>query len=220
MGFNRSLRMGVAVASFAVVGWVGSAQADIVSVGATPVSSAGIAASIISAPSLVENSLAFNSAQQGFNERQDVWLSANLQVDGGSILAGTLVSSHMIFLNQKDVEDGTGGTLTHKNVKWEFDGEILGVMSDYLGNFETASTDFLGAVGTSYPATGFRVRGMEGSDDYSIADKFLTVDMYVSQPGNWIRVVTAAPVPVPAAAWMGLILMGGLGLFRKLRPTG
>jgi hypothetical protein len=37
---------------------------------------------------------------------------------------------------------------------------------------------------------------------------------------DWIRVVTAAPVPVPAAAWMGLFLMGGLGLFRKLRPTG
>jgi hypothetical protein len=217
MGFNRSLRMGVAVASFVVVGWVGSAQADIVSVGATPVSSAGIAASIISAPSLVENSLAFNSAQQGFNERQNVLLSANLQVDGGSIFAGTRVSSHMIFLN---LEDSRSGTLKHFGVEWEFDGEILGVMSDYLGNFETASTDFLGAVGTSYPATGFRARGMEGSDDYSIAGKFLTVDMYVSQPGDWIRVVTAAPVPVPAAAWMGLILMGGLGLFRKLRPTG
>ena len=34
----------------------------------------------------------------------------------------------------------------------------------------------------------------------------------------YIRVVTAAPVP--AAAWMGLIFMSGLGLFRKLRPTG
>ena len=214
MGFYRSFRMGVAVASFAVVGWVGSAQADIVDVDTTPLSTAGIAASIIAAPSLAQNSDAFNLAQQGFNERQNVLLSANLLVDGGFIPAGTLVNSHMIFLN---LEDDTGGTLTHDDVEWEFDGEILGVMSDYRGDLETASTDILGAVGTSYQSP-FNARGMEGRDSYSIAGRFLTVTMHVSQPGDWIRVVTA-PVPVPAAAWMGLVLMGGLGLFRKLRPT-
>jgi hypothetical protein len=97
-------------------------------------------------------------------------------------------------------------------------------MSDRHGDLEAASTGILGALGTTYPATGFAARGMESGgngiydDSYSIAGKFLTVDMYVSQPGDWIRVVTA-PVPVPAAAWMGLMLMGGLGLVRKLRPT-
>ena len=33
---------------------------------------------------------------------------------------------------------------------------------------------------------------MEGSDDYSFVGKLLTVDMYVTQPGDWIRVQSLA----------------------------
>ena len=38
-----------------------------------------------------------NTHQQGFNEMQNVYLTGDLAVDGGNILADTWVSSHMIF---------------------------------------------------------------------------------------------------------------------------
>ncbi len=38
---------------------------------------------------------------------------------------------------------------------------------------------------------------MEGGDSYSVAGNQITVNMIVSQPGDWIRVVTAVPtIPV------------------------
>ncbi len=105
---------------------------------------------------------------------------------GGSIAAGTRVDSHMIFLNNP-----SSGTIFHNDVKWTFSGAILGVMSDSSGNLEAASTSILGLTGTTtYPASGFTARGMEGGDGYAVAGNVLTVDMGVSQPGDWIRVVT------------------------------
>lgn len=213
---------GIAIASLAIGSWAGNAQAAMVTV-AGPASSAGTLAEIIAAPALAQNSNAFNSGQQGFNERKNVLLPGVLGVDnnaqianGGTIAAGTRVDSHMIFLNK---QDGVSGTLTHNNVEWTFDGTILGVMSDIDGNLETASTPILGAIGTIYESP-FRARGMEGADSYSVAGNILTVNMLVTQPGDWIRVVTATQVvPVPAAAWIGLSLLGGLGVVRKWRSA-
>jgi hypothetical protein len=47
---------------------------------------------------------------------------------------------------------------------------------------------------------------MEDADSYVIAGNQLTVNMRVSQPGDWIRVVTA-PAPEP-----GTLLLLGSGL--------
>ena len=192
-----------------------SASAAIMNVSG-PNSSAGTAAAFLnSAPAAVQNGTVTNSGMQGFDEQQNVSLSGSLSVDGGSIATGTVVDSHMIFLNKAD---DVGGTLTHTEVVWTFAADILGVMSDQDGVLEDASTDELGATGTNYPTSSFNFRGLEGNDSYSISGNMLTVDMGVSQPGDWMRVVTeTAPVPVPAAGVLLLGALGGLGGASALR---
>ena len=63
---------------------------------------------IISAPVSVNNETAWcgnpgggvtNAHQQGFDEKQSVYLQSDLNVDEGVIPAGTLIDSHMIFFN-------------------------------------------------------------------------------------------------------------------------
>ncbi|MGE0480034.1 MAG: hypothetical protein AB7Q17_06130 [Phycisphaerae bacterium] len=135
---------------------------------------------------------ASNTHQQGFNERQSVVLAADLEVDGGVLIpAGTRVDSHMIFFCW-------GDSSVHPDLGqvWTFDGQILGVMSDEDGALEAASNATLGAGATSYPGTD-TLRGLEGPtytypDSYSVSGRTLTLDMTVSDYGDWIRVVTAA----------------------------
>jgi hypothetical protein len=133
---------------------------------------------------------ATNDHQQAFEEAQGVVLSADLAVDGGSIPAGTVVNSHMIFLNTLT------GSASDRGVLWTFDGPILGVMSDPMGSFEVDSSAFLGAPGTIYPLAAFPARGMEGADSYVVDGNQITVSMGVSEPGDWIRVITKATIEV------------------------
>jgi len=90
-------------------------------------------------------------------------------------------------------------------------------MSDGVGALEAASTAVLGAAGSTYTAP-YSARGMEGADAYIIAGSTLLVGMGVSQPGDWIRVVTLSAIPLPAALPLygaGLALMGFLGWRKK-----
>jgi len=191
-----------------------AAHGGIIGVNDLTGSTAGVYASIIGAPRAVTNSNVTNLAQQGFNEAQNVLLAGAINVDGGTIAAGTLVSSHMIFLNKPNARSGR---IIHFGVDWLFDGTILGVMSDGRGRREVASTDFLGAPGTIYPVSPFSARGLESNDSYFVSGNMLTVNMRVRQPGDWIRVVTAANVPEPGA--LGILLLGllGLGIQRRAR---
>ncbi len=148
---------------------------------------------IIPAPASVVNSSASGGAsnfqQEVFNERQGVVLPAPLAVDSGVIPAGTVVDSHMIFLN---LPDGAPAPVFDVGRVWTFANPIIGVMSDRNGTLEVASSPVLGAPGTVYPAAPFGARGLEGADSYSVSGSTITVTMGVSQPGDWIRVVTAS----------------------------
>ncbi len=206
----------------------------------SPGTSTGVFAAEIAAPLSATNNTVTNIAMQGFEEKQGVLLSSNLNVDnnskmsnGGIVSAGQMVNSQLIFLN-----GATGHFLRQENVLWTFDGEILGVMSDGQGTLEVNSTALLGAVGTIYPSSGFNARGLEGNlsshnDTYSVSGNTLTTSFFVTQPGDWIRVITAftdpdpanigvGVVPLPAALPLygtGLAIMGFIGWRRKRKAA-
>ncbi len=182
------------------------------------------APAIISAPQYVLEDNVTNTGMQGFNEAQGVVTTVAHVIDGGgSIAIGTKVDSHMIFLNTPG-----NGITHHVNVVWTFDGIILGVMSDKPGNFEANSTFELGAPGSNYTigpvdqVAPYSARGLEltgnNADSYVISGNQITVNMHVSEPGDWIRVVTASNVPDGGvtAGLMGLGLLAlGYGARKK-----
>ena len=146
----------------------------------------GASDGIIAAPALIADSSRAGGAagfgQQAFNERQHVRLERDLDLDPAGagpedVPAGTVVNSHMIFLN---VPDGAYGA--SELVTWTFGGRILGVMSDYFGQLEAASTALVGAPNTRYQAP-FPARGMEGEDEYAFKGNQISVFMLVQQPG-------------------------------------
>lgn len=152
-----------------------------------------------------------NDHQQAFNEVQGYTLLADLAIDGGIITAGTTVNSHMVFLNS------AGNTrITDNGVEWTFNGAILGVMSDIHGVSEGLSNAFLGNPGTLYPGS-FNNRGMENNNDgYVMLGNMLTVNMLVTEPGDWIRVVTAVPLPAAFPLYAaGIALLGFMGWRRR-----
>ncbi|MGZ2258520.1 VPLPA-CTERM sorting domain-containing protein [Roseobacter sp. A03A-229] len=137
-----------------------------------------------------------------FNEVQNFTLDSDLETDiGGTISAGTTVSSHYVFFDP--VRASQTGYV-------DFDGKILGVitslgtltLSDYLG---------LGTVDYLSPA----LRGLENGDVVGIDednDQRILVDWFAASPGDYIRIITEGNlgvVPIPAS---GALLLGGLGL--------
>ncbi len=204
------------------------AQANIIGVSG-PLSSAGGAAAIIAAPGAVLNSSIFAPAQRGFDEQQNVLLTAAIQMDGGVIAAGTRVRSHMIMLN-KDPQNPT--PIDHPGVTWTFSTMILGVMSDLSGNLEAASTGQLGSLTTLYPTiggpdvgalggnpgapyAGFQARGLETINTYNVSGSNLTVNLRVNEPGDRMRVITKAPEP-SSFLLLGAGLLGLLGISRRM----
>ncbi|WP_414548930.1 hypothetical protein [Anabaena sp. CCY 0017] len=122
----------------------------------------------------------------------------------------------MIFLN---IPNGT--RVTERTSQWTFDGDILGIMSDSRGRLEAASNSILGATGTTYPGS-FNARGFENGsnsgDQYSFSGNTLDLRMRVTQPGDWIRVVTAAtsvPEPFSVLSLLGIAGVFGYGIKRR-----
>jgi uncharacterized repeat protein (TIGR01451 family) len=192
-------------------------------------------------PSVLDSSAAnppgaTNNHQQAFDERQGVLLKAALPVDNGSIPAGTVVDSHMIFLN---VPDGTAGA-SDLNKTWTFRQPVIGVMSDSNGTLEVQSSGILGAPGTAYPQAPFAARALEipagakdrgaggvTRDGYTIKGNAITVGMQVSQPGDWIRVITKATPPpsadlsvVKSASPSAVMILGQLSYTLAVRNAG
>ena len=161
----------------------------------------------IATPGTVTNATpGSNTALITFDEIQNLILAADLAIDGGMIAAGTRVNSQMILLNRE-----SGRQSLRRSGSVTFDGLILGLITSTAG---LAATDaILGAVGTTY--TSFFARGLEGSDTLGIAGDTLSLALRVSQPGDWLRVVTIAAVPVPAAGILLLAALGGLAALRR-----
>lgn len=154
-----------------------------------------------------------------FNEKQNVLLDQLLDpLFGADIAAGTRVDSHMVFLNKPD---GVGGTLDF-NGTITFSGTILGVFgrengADLAGLNGRVDTDSLLGV-SNYD--NFANRGMENNgtgannDSVSFLDDTLTIRLKVTQPGDWVRVVTASAVPLPAPV---LLFGSGFAVFAAMR---
>ncbi len=169
-------------------------------------------------PVSVQEDTPTNSQQEGFDEQQGVVLSSAINIDGGTIAAGTRVDSHLIFLNTQ------GNTRADATAQWTFSGDILGVMSQSNGaqlddsNSQLAFFNDYFTTGSSLPfsAAGLESNNMATNDGYMFSGATLDLRMVVTEPGDWIRVVTVSEVPVPAALWLfAPALMGFLGLRRK-----
>lgn len=157
--------------------------------------------------------------QYAFSEKSGTLLSDDLAVDGGTIPAGTVVDSHMIFLN---TEEGSLGA-SDLGVVWKFDGVVLGVMSDIDGSLEVDSNPLLGYPDTIYPEDSFSGRGLEHHGDgtseegYTVSGNTITLGMDTTDngdPGDWIRVITKPPIH----AQIG-IEPDALKLKRKINPN-
>lgn len=134
------------------------------------------------------------------NEQQGVTLAADVAVDGGTILAGSKVSSHYVWFDPKNFRDGIADIT--------FNGRVLGIIIERAGLIATEGALGLApAVTYLYPT----LVGLEGgAGDYaSFGGKVLSIDWTAATPGDHIRVITSA-VPVPAAG--GLLALGLFGL--------
>ena len=190
-----------------------------------PVSSLGALPAIIPAPSNVLDQCITSAGQVAFNEAQHVITPVAFATDdGGVIPAGTQVDSHMILFNRQLVD--LDPISAHSDVVWTFKRPIIGVMSDVHGNLEAASTAALGAPATNYlmPAVAgcipfgtvgaapFAFRGLDTTaagppythqpcpaddDCYSIeTPTTIRVSMHMSQPGDWMRVLTKSAIDI------------------------
>lgn len=151
-----------------------------------------------------------NSLILAFNEKQRFTLASALTTDQGTIAAGTKVDSHMVFFNK----DNDSTVTLNQSGNLMFSGNILGVISLRAS---LLASDFLGAP-TTYED--FTNRGLdEGKlDEYAITGDSLYANFFINRPGDWIRVISVADVPVPAAAAllpMGFAALVGLRRRRK-----
>ena len=184
-----------------------------------------ISGNIISAPGSVFDDAALTNSPAAFDEIQEFTLLEDLLVDGGVISAGTVIDSHMIFLNPPP-----GNTINFNEASWRFDGQILGVMSDVNGELIGNSNGFLGALDTLYPPS-FDNQGMEigeplfplGIEGYSIVGDFFSANFRVSgtDPGDWLRVITvgetvsASEPAILVMLGFGLLVLGAAGRLKE-----
>jgi hypothetical protein len=182
--------------------------------------STAAAPAIITPPSDLLNGCIDAGGQVGFDEAQGVLLGAPLYADDGVVIpAGTVVDSHMIFLN---VPLSVGSA--KQQAIWTFKKPIIAVMSDSGGLYEAASSALLGATATNYftspspttpgctGAAPFNARGLEAStqyvhsacpntnDCYTVSDNQIDLNMWVaSAAGDWVRVITQGALEVTIA---------------------
>ncbi|MBS0189861.1 MAG: PEP-CTERM sorting domain-containing protein [Phycisphaerales bacterium] len=125
-----------------------------------------------------------------------------------SLTAGTVVNSHYIHF---DVAPQTSASIQGRV---RFDGQILGVIVlNEAGARHLDDSDFLGA--PTLFTQGNNNRGLEfGSDAFrlTISGDTIEFDLSITQPGDFIRVLT-----VPGPGSLALAGFGLLGLSRRRR---
>lgn len=156
------------------------------------------------------------------DELQDIVLTSALDLDigplGGPVTLpiGTVISSHYVFANP-DTAARIEGTV-------DFDRDILGIATSRLN---LGNSDFLGALGITYlnpDARGLEIAADQAGneDDNVFVDALdprrLHFQVTAGAPGDYVRVITvSAEVPLPAAGWLLLTGLGGLGLVAQAR---
>lgn len=137
----------------------------------------------------------------GFDEDQNIFLTAPLAVDVGStpISAGSTVASHYIFFDPGPTQSIIGTV--------EFDSDVLAIITSTTN---LANSDFLANTGVTYLNPG--ARGLEAGDSVTISGaRQITFATTASTPGDYVRVLTAFS-PAAAAPEPGAAVALGLGL--------
>ena len=164
------------------------------------------------------NSVGNNTFQSpnlfGFDEDQNILLSAPLMVDVGAspIPAGSTVASHYIFFDP--------GPSQHMIGTVNFDSDVLAIITS-TGTL--AASDFLANTGVNYLDP--TLRGLEAGDSVTISGpRQILFDTVASSPGDYVRVLTTfSPAAVPEPSSSALLASGLLALAALLgrkRPAG
>lgn len=169
-----------------------------------------------------------NRKVRAWNEQQNVQLSQTIEVDlvtpdtynsgnylpaNFSILAGTYVSSHLLYFDPLQSDT--------RRAQLQFDQNIIGVIvasgtSVVMDKF--LASDFLGNPLTVYPGVHFYARGIEFGPEIvtlKVGLRYLEVELKSSDPGDQIRVITVG-VPEPGTfALMGAGLLFAAALRKR-----
>ena len=153
-------------------------------------------------------------------------MASPLVTDTGTIAAGTIVNSYFFAVNAAvEAIVNTSVTFSGNVLGIIFQEDINGVLSP---NF--ASSDFLGAIGTSYQESaclhcGFETVGQAQDqgliDTAGFTGNVASFHNYYSIPGDFARIIVDDPVAVPGpiagAGLPGLLFAGGglLGWWRR-----